>query len=55
LSSARGGQTTAFGRETLETVWVVDHVDSPALLIMTDNLPVAAGHGESVLRDEPLG
>ena len=41
------GTITAFDRESLTTVWEVDHADSPAGLLAGDDSIIAAGRGES--------
>ena len=41
------GTITAFDRESLDTAWEVDHVDSPASLVEFGDSIVAAGRGES--------
>ena len=41
------GTITAFDRESLTTVWEVDHADSPAGLLAGDDSIIVAGRGES--------
>ena len=41
------GTITAVDRESLDTVWTVDHVDSPASLLESDDQIIAAGRGET--------
>jgi len=41
------GTISAFDRESLDSDWEVDHVDSPASLLEVDSLMLAGGRGES--------
>ncbi|MFW6320564.1 MAG: PQQ-binding-like beta-propeller repeat protein [Halohasta sp.] len=41
------GTITAFDRDSLDTVWEIDHAESPASLLAVDDLLVAGGRGES--------
>lgn len=41
------GTITAFDRESLDTDWEVDHVDSPASLLAFGDAIIAAGRGEA--------